>query len=249
MYFVAIAGETPEFDRENGFVIDTEKIKGGQKDSINIVDKLLDENCVVHVFGFVENEWKELGSKQFFYFDDDLHIKSEKDFKLSAIRYFAVQLEGNVKFVCKAEKKVLSLTIEIRNEGSDLSRAAVPKYLASQNSYTFSVEDLSGKTKDNIKVVVYAPVSQPRLFKISVYDVKKHDWMFWGTAKVKHTGWRYDSDNGDSKHKGLRKYKYIAIEPLDDQQRYNFIPFADDADIIINVRVDEGNSAASPVAK
>ncbi|WP_022930998.1 hypothetical protein [Treponema bryantii] len=230
--FIFAQNELPSFDG-NGFVIDADAVEGKFKSHLIVINKNDASPLNVKVFAYEKNDWKEIDTAVFNFFDDELNIKPSKDIKPSDYRFFAIELNKDVKASYKAEKNHNDLVIEIRNEGSDLTKPAIPTYTGNPKAFIFdlySVED--GEDADeNMKLKGKFPTKSRTGFWVFAYDKRTHEWIEFGTSYIER---KNDTDSVEGKNNDLGKYRYFAIESMDGTE-YNYEPEEDDDDLIVTV--------------
>lgn len=230
--FCIWAEAVPAFDGENAFVIDTATIAGKFKDNVVLVNKTQEEKCAVKVFAYIGNAWQEIGSKAFASFDEELKIRSKKPVKLADSQYFAVQAQNGFSAAYKVTKESNDLYIEVRSEGSDLSKPVCPAFPNNPKAFVFDVKTLDDDADENLKIRGYLSSSGEVTFRVFAYDAKKHAWIVWGTADIGHNGDTEKVKGG--KHDDLDDYRYFAVEALDGRD-YKYMPLVEGDDLFINV--------------
>ena len=230
--FIFAQNGLPSFDG-NGFVIDADAVEGKFKSHLIVINKNDASPLNVKVFAYEKNDWKEIDTAVFNFFDDELNIKPGKDIKPSDYRFFAIELNKDVKASYKAEKNHNDLVIEIRNEGSDLTKPAIPTYTGNPKAFIFdlySIED--GEDADeNMKLKGKFPTKSRTGFWVFAYDKRTHEWIEFGTSYIER---KNDKDSVEGKNNVLKRYRYYAIESMDGTE-YNYEPEEDDDDLIVTV--------------
>ena len=212
------------------FEIELGRVSGGQfKDKIIFLNKSFENAISVKSYYKENGEWKFLADVNLTYFDEELVLKG-KQIPAKAKNITAIKIESfdgryheAVAFVSNQD-----LHVEIREQGTDLKKAVFP-YFSNPKAYLFDRRYISGEFDENMKIRNQTN-NKGLSFNVSVYDVKKQQWVKFGTATTKKKG-----DESTVKSKlDLEDYKYFAIESMDNED-YNYMPVEDDSDLIINV--------------
>lgn len=231
--FIFAQNDLPAFENGNGLVIDASAVEGKFKSHLIIINKNDANPIDVKVFVYENDDWKEIGNTVFNFFDDEYKIKSGKEIKPSNYRFFAIELSKDVKASCRAEKNHNDLVIEIRNEGSDLSKPAIPGYTGNPEAFLFDLYavDDGEEADENMKLKGKFATKQKVGFSVFAYDKKNHEWIEFGTSYIER---KNDSDSVEGKNNDLKKYRYFAIESMDGNE-YHYEPEEDDDDLIVVV--------------
>lgn len=229
--------KAPVFESKFGYVIDADSVSGKFKSHLVLINKNDNDDFNLKVFAYSDNDWKEIGSTTFNYFDDEYKIKSDKTLKPSNFRYFAIEPDRDIKAAYKIDKDHNDLVIEVRNEGSDFSKPAIPTYTGDPNAFFFDLADIDDDADENMKLKGKFPTKQRVGFQVYAYNKKRHDWIEFGTAYIER---KNDKDSVEGKNNDLSKYRYYAIESMDGTE-YNYEPEEDDDDLIVVVTLPEKN--------
>ena len=228
--FVFAQNDLPAFDG-NGYVIDADSVSGKFKSHLLIINKNDTEAIGLKVFAYADDDWKEIGATTFNYFDDEYKIKSEKNLKPSSFRYFAIEPDKDIKAAYKVEKSHNDLVIEIRNEGSDFSKPAIPTYTGNPKAFLFDLYEVDDDADENLKLKGKFPTKQKVGFWVFAYDKRTHEWIEFGTSYIER---KNDTDSVEGKNNDLSRYRYFAIESMDGVD-YIYEPEEDDDDLIVVV--------------
>lgn len=227
--------DVPAFKGENGYVIDANAVDGKFKSHLIIINKNDASPIDAKVFVWESDDWKEIGSITFNYFDDEYKIKSGKQIKPSTYRFFALELSKGVKAVINAEKNHNDLVLEIRNKDSDLSKPAIPTYTGNPKAFIFDLYaiDDGEEADENMKLKGKFSTKQRTGFWVFAYDKRTHEWIDFGTSYIER---KNDTDSVEGKNNDLGRYRYYAIEAMDGLD-YIYEPEEDDDDLIVTVKL------------
>ena len=231
--FIFGQSDAPLFESEYGYVIDADSVNGKFKSHLLLINKNDNEAIGLKVFAYTNDDWTEIGSTTLNFFDEEYKIKSDKKFKPSDYRYFAIESNKDIKAAYKVEKSHNDLVIEIRNEGSDFSKPALPTYKGNSNAFVFDLYavDDGEDANENMKLKGKFSTKQKVGFSVFGYDKKAHKWIEFGTSYIER---KNDTDSVEGKNNDLDNYRYYAIESMDGVD-YVYEPEEDDDDLIVVV--------------
>ena len=222
--------DLPAFENENAYVFDASAVSGKFKDNIVIINKNDAEDLEVKLSGYKDG-WEELGYTTFRFFDDDYKIDSRKNFKPSSYKYFAVELTDGVTASYKITKDHNDLIIEIRNEGSDLTKPAIPTFSINPDAFLFDLYAIDEDADENMKFKGKFATKERVGFRVYAYAATKHEWIVFGTSYIERKG---DRDSVEGKNAELSEYRYYAIESMNGVE-YVYEPEESDDDLIVTV--------------
>lgn len=231
--FIFGQSDAPVFEGKYGYVIDADSVSGKFKSHLLLINKNDNEAIGLKVFAYINDDWTEIGSTTLNFFDDEYKIKSDKKLKPSDYRYFAIESDKEIKAAYKVEKSHNDLVIEIRNEGSDFTKPAIPTYTGNTKAFLFDLYavDDGEDANENMKLKGKFSTKQEAGFWVFAYDKKTHEWVEFGTSYIER---KNDTDSVEGKNNDLSRYRYYAIESMDGVE-YNYELEEDDDDLIVTV--------------
>ena len=131
----------------------------------------------------------------------------------------------------KITKDHNDLIIEIRNEGSDLTKPAIPTWTGNPKAFLFDLYAIDDDADENMKLKGKFPTKQRVGFWILAYDKRTHEWIEFGTSYIER---KNDRDSVEGKNNDLSKYRYYAIESMNGVE-YVYEPEESDDDLIVTV--------------
>lgn len=214
-------------------VITISKVDGRFRDNVVIVNKSNQGEVLVKVSIKTTETFIDLENVELAAFDDLQVIKARSfpnKIKSKDITELSIESLNDKTYVSKAYVQRSDLYIEVRDEGSDLRKPAVP-YFENQDAGFIDGKFIKGSYDENLKLHNLTNLKRIT-FKVYVYDRGKKEWTEYGQAQL----------NGKDDYTGVKKRsrmdledcRYFAIESIDGD-KYNYSAYADDSDLIINV--------------
>ncbi|WP_298534575.1 hypothetical protein [uncultured Treponema sp.] len=214
-------------------IIDASAVSGKFKDNIVIISKISESSPSIKISAISNDSFIPIGTAVLHGFDDSLKFDSSKSLRLADYKTFQLESSDGKTYTYKAEKRNNDLIIEVRENGSDLSKPAIPKWTGNTDVFSFDLKSLEDEPDENVKIFCNSLRGVGKTFKLRAYDSKQRKWILYGTVQVK----KQRNDEKMKTEKGvedLDDYRYFAIE-TENTNSYKFYFEEKDDDLFITV--------------
>ena len=233
------ADNLPAFtDADNAYVFDAKKLKEDYGDNCKIVNLSFEENLSFDVYVMKSNkkQWLLAGSATVSGCMDSCTLESKYDGNFDDYRYFAlvpkqdrdyiVEFTYDSIFMYAFSKEACVFLIDVKVDTPEKVR---------NNSTIIDVNAVSGKFKDNIKLINKSSDSNMDFLIFGFNDPNATKWDTVGKSDLKGYD---DSDNIDSPindSSNSKKYAYYAVYALNGK-KYDVNPSKAHNDLYIEIK-------------
>ena len=214
-------------------IIDASAVSGKFKDNIVIISKISEPTSSIKLSAISNGNSILIGTFALHGFDDSVKFDSSKSLRLAYYQKFQLEPSDGKIYAYKAEKRNDDLIIEVREDGSDLSKPVLPKWNKNTEIFSFDLKSLKNEPDENVKFFCNSVRGVGRIFKLYAYDSEQKNWILYGTVQVKkqRNGEKMGTEKGV---RDLDDYRYFAIE-TENANSYKFTFGEDDDDLFITV--------------
>lgn len=215
-------------------LIDVPSIPGKFKDNIVVINKVDDSMVSLKINAISNGNLIPVGQVVLHWFNDESKINSSKILRLADFNTFQIEPSDGKKYAYKTEKRNNDLIIEVREWGSDLSKAATPKWTANSEAFLFDMKSLEDEPDENVKILCNSSRGVSNTFSLYAYETKYKRWVRYGSLQIKNLG-KAEKLKKEKNIEDIDDYRYFAIETKNaNSYKYRLEEKSDDLFITVN---------------